>query len=204
WAPRRAGRAERRLADNLLDFVGCAGASERPAEDLPHVEKRLVEIARALAQRPSVLLLDEPAAGLGERDKERLAALLRRIAATGVAVVLVEHDMSLVMELSDRVVVLDAGRCIAVGSPAAVQSDPVVIKAYLGDSAFRPQPRVAPLPPSARPALTVAGLGANGAGKSTMMRALSGLLRPVQGSIRLGAEEINVAAAHRIARAGLV
>jgi branched-chain amino acid transport system ATP-binding protein len=230
WAPRRAGRAERRLADSLLDFVGCTGASERPAEDLPHVEKRLVEIARALAQRPSVLLLDEPAAGLGERDKERLAALLRRIAATGVAVVLVEHDMSLVMELSDRVVVLDAGRCIAVGSPATVQSDPVVIKAYLGDSAFRPQPRVAPLPPSARPALTAAGLhaaygaikvlkgidvtvgegelvavlGANGAGKSTMMRALSGLLRPVQGSIRLGSDEISAAAAHRIARAGLV
>ena len=230
WAPRRAGRAERRFADSLLDFVGCTGASDRPAEDLPHVEKRLVEIARALAQRPSVLLLDEPAAGLGERDKARLAALLRRIAATGVAVVLVEHDMSLVMELSDRVVVLDAGRCIAVGSPAAVQSDPVVIKAYLGDSTFRPQPRAAPLPPSPQPALTAAGLhaaygaievlkgidvgigegelvavlGANGAGKSTMMRALSGLLRPVQGSVRLGAEEISAAAAHRIARAGLV
>src|SRR6185437_1847164 len=106
WASRRA---ERRLADSLLDFVGCVGASDRLSEDLPHVEKRLVEIARALAQRPSVLLLDEPAAGLGERDKARLAALLRRIAATGVAVVLVEHDMSLVMELSDRVVVLDAG-----------------------------------------------------------------------------------------------
>ncbi|HJT08352.1 MAG TPA: branched-chain amino acid ABC transporter ATP-binding protein/permease, partial [Stellaceae bacterium] len=136
WASRRA---ERRLADSLLDFVGCVGASDRLSEDLPHVEKRLVEIARALAQRPSVLLLDEPAAGLGERDKARLAALLRRIAATGVAVVLVEHDMSLVMELSDRVVVLDAGRCIAVGAPAAVQSDPVVIKAYLGDSTFRPQ-----------------------------------------------------------------
>jgi branched-chain amino acid transport system ATP-binding protein len=230
FAPRRTESAERRLAESLLAFVGFGGATDRPAEGLPHVEKRLVEIARALAQRPSALLLDEPAAGLGEGDKQRLAQLLRRIAAAGVAVVLVEHDMSLVMELSDWVVVLDAGRCIAMGAPDSVQRHPVVIKAYLGDSTFHPHARAAPLPPSPRPALAVANLraaygnievlkgvditvsagelvallGANGAGKSTMMRALSGLLRPVVGKIRLGADEISGAPAHRIARAGLV
>ena len=227
---RRTEDEERRCAENLLAFVGYDGASERPSDDLAHVDKRLVEIARALAQRPDALLLDEPAAGLGDQDTRHLSALLRRIAAAGIAVVLVEHDMGLVMDVSDRVVVLDAGRCIATGTPEAIQCDPVVIKAYLGDSGFHPQPRPAPLPAYPTPALAVEGLragygavevlkniditvgpgelvavlGANGAGKSTMMRALSGLLRPVVGAIQLEGEEMGSVAAHRIARAGLV
>ncbi len=225
-----ADSEKRRFAEGLLAFVGYEGSGGRPAADLAHVDKRLVEIARALARRPQALLLDEPAAGLGERDKQRLAALLRRISATGIAVVLVEHDMSLVMGISDSVVVLDAGRCIAIGPPAAVQSDPAVIRAYLGDSDFRARPRAAPLPAAAEPRLTVeslragygavevlkgidiavgageliAVLGANGAGKSTMMRALSGLLRPISGTIRLDRQDLGAAPAHRIARAGLV
>ncbi|HEX7967691.1 MAG TPA: ATP-binding cassette domain-containing protein, partial [Stellaceae bacterium] len=226
----RSGNEERRQAEALLAFVGCSGPAERRAEDLPHVDKRLVEIARALALGPRALLLDEPAAGLGDADKRRLGALLRRIAATGTAIVLVEHDMGLVMEVSDHVVVLDAGRPIAAGAPAAVQSDPAVIKAYLGESDFHPRPRRRPLDAGAVPALAidklsagygavevlravditvapgelVAVLGANGAGKSTLMRAASGLLRPAAGSIRLDGRDMTAAPAHRAARLGLV
>ena len=231
--PIRRGRAEleeRRLADGLLSFVGYQGARDRLADDLPHVDKRLVEIARALARRPRVLLLDEPAAGLGEADKERLTALLHRIATAGIAVLLVEHDINLVMDVSDAVVVLDAGRCIAAGTPEQVQRDPVVIKAYLGESDFHAPPRTKPLPAPLRSALEVEGLragygpvevlrgvgigvgagemvailGANGAGKSTMMRALSGLLQAAGGSIRLAGEEIARCPAHRVAGKGLV
>src|SRR4029453_7891124 len=89
-------------AESLAAFVGYAGDLDARAADLPHVDKRLIEIARALATRPSVLLLDEPAAGLSAEDKKRLARLLRRIADSGIAVVLVEHDMSVVMGISDR------------------------------------------------------------------------------------------------------
>ena len=98
-----------RAAEALLAFVGYRGALDAPAGDLPHVDRRLVEIARALATRPRVLLLDEPAAGLMRADKDALGGLLRRIADLGIAVILVEHDMTLVMGISDHIVVLDAG-----------------------------------------------------------------------------------------------
>jgi branched-chain amino acid transport system ATP-binding protein len=225
----RAPEAETAVAESLLAFVGYADEIGRPAGDLPHAGKRLVEIARALATRPNVLLLDEPAAGLGAADKLHLRGLIRRVADLGIAVVLVEHDMGLVMDVSDTVVVLDAGRVIAAGHPAAVQSDPAVIGAYLGSTGFAPAPRRAPLPADAAPVLAahrleagygdieilhgvdlgvkrgelVAMLGANGAGKSTCMRALCGLIRPVRGAIRLGGIDIARAPAHRVARAGL-
>ncbi len=112
------------LAESLLAFVGYASPLDRRAGALPHVDKRLVEIARALAMAPSVLALDEPAAGLDPGDTRRLAELLRKVAATGIAVLLVEHDMKLVMAVSDRVVVLDAGQKIAEGAPAEVARKP--------------------------------------------------------------------------------
>ena len=219
-----------RLAQGLLAFVGYDGALERPAGGLAHIDKRFVEIARALAMQPQVLLLDEPAAGLGRQDIERLGKLLRQIADAGMAVILVEHHMSLVMGLSDHVVVLDAGRVIAAGSPAHVRQDKSVRKAYLGEQAHREltRPSAAGLRQecvllvhqlsagfSAAPVLQdvdltvhtgelVAVLGSNGAGKSTLMRALSGLHRPVRGSVQLDRQDITTATAHRIARAGLI
>ena len=211
----------------LLAFVGYGGDLDARAADLPHVDKRLVEVARALATRPAVLLLDEPAAGLSADDKTKLARLLRRIADSGVAVVLVEHDMSVVMGISDTVVVLDAGVRIAAGTPAAVQRDPAVRKAYLGEerqrrTAQRREPG-APLLEvgklaagyGAEPVLKgvdlrvrhgemVAVLGANGAGKSTLMRAVAGLHRPVSGGIALEHQDIAAEPAHRVVRRGAV
>ncbi|MGV3729043.1 branched-chain amino acid ABC transporter ATP-binding protein/permease [Hydrogenophaga sp.] len=124
----------RARARALLAWCGYAGAPQARAADLPHVDRRLVEIARALALDPEVLLLDEPAAGLSREDKTALAALLRRIADAGLGVLLVEHDMALVMGISDHVVVLDAGQWLAAGTPAEVQANAAVQQAYLGAS----------------------------------------------------------------------
>jgi branched-chain amino acid transport system ATP-binding protein/branched-chain amino acid transport system permease protein len=218
------------LARALLAFAGYRGRTDLQARHLAHVDLRLVEIARALATRPAVLLLDEPAAGLLRSDKDQLGALLKKIARTGIAVILVEHDMQLVMAISDHIVVLDAGAVIASGDPARVRTDPLVLKAYLGagDMQVRPRPTrwLAPAGEvvlsclkldvgyGAAPVLQnvslavragemVGLLGANGAGKSTAMLALSGLLRPVNGSIILDDERIEGLPAHLIAARGL-
>ena len=214
----------------LLAFVGYRGHADARASDLPHVDRRLVEIARTLATRPAVLLLDEPAAGLSRSDKEALAKLIRRIADGGIAVVLVEHDMTLVMGISDRVVVLDAGARIADGAPLAIQQDPAVRSAYLGEhGGMRARSRRAHSAESAalletrklsagygaEPVLNqieievrnqemVAVLGANGAGKSTLMRALAGLHRPVSGELRFAAQDISALPVHRVAALGVV
>ncbi len=121
------GEAARQLAR-----VGLADTADRPATSLALCQQRIVEIARALCLDPGLLLLDEPAAGLRHAEKQALAALLRRLRAEGMAILLVEHDMEFVMTLADRLVVMDFGTVIAAGSPAAVRADPAVIAAYLG------------------------------------------------------------------------
>jgi branched-chain amino acid transport system ATP-binding protein len=135
--PRAASeeRTVREKASHLIDVLGLSGVADEPAISLPLGLQKLLEIARALMAGPRVLLLDEPAAGLNDTETLRLAELLVAINAAGVTMVVVEHNMSLVMSISQDIVVLDAGRVIARGTPAAVQADERVIEAYVGRAA---------------------------------------------------------------------
>jgi branched-chain amino acid transport system ATP-binding protein len=217
------------VAESLLAFVGYPGPLDQPAGELAHVDKRLVEIARALATRPAVLALDEPAAGLSAKDTAAVDRLLRKLAAIGLAVILVEHDMELVMGVSSRVIVLDAGIKIAEGLPLEVAASPAVRAAYLGAGEPAERKRRHPVPSREKPLLSVralsagygaaiilrdatldiaagelvAVLGANGAGKTTLMRALSGLIRPVAGRVSFLGKRIDQLPGDRIARLGL-
>ena len=221
--------SQRELALDLLALVGYRGAVNIAADDLPHVDRRLVEIARALATAPAVLLLDEPAAGLSRRDTDALAILLRQLAGFGLTVILVEHDMALVMAVSERLLVLDAGKPITVGTPAEVQQNERVIAAYLGGTEYQATPRdkawegshdarlyvkdlvidygAAPVVNKVNlvvnPGELVAILGANGAGKSSILQCLAGLHRASGGSILLDNENIEQASASSIAGQGL-
>ena len=138
---RREDQAFRAWAMECLDLVGVADRAEQSSDSLAYGHRRLVEIARALAPDPSMLLLDEPAAGLHTHEADRLGELLVDLAERGIGVLLVEHNMGLVMRISASVAVLDFGRLIAHGTPEQVAADPAVRAAYLGASTSEETPR---------------------------------------------------------------
>lgn len=132
----RMRREERQIRTSALEYLGFVGLEHRAEElagNLPLGEQKLLEVARALATEPKMLLLDEPAGGLNTRETEELAGLIFRIKELAITVVLVEHDMNLVMDISEEILVMNFGEKIAEGKPRQIKNDPLVIQAYLGE-----------------------------------------------------------------------
>jgi branched-chain amino acid transport system ATP-binding protein len=129
----REERAIRERAMQWLEFVGITELARVEAANLPFGKGRLLELARAMASEPRIILMDEPAAGLNSRETAELAQLIRKIRESGITVVLVEHDMELVMDVCDYILVLNLGRKLAEGTPRQIQENPEVIAAYLGE-----------------------------------------------------------------------
>jgi len=206
-------------AGRILGRLGLLENADRPAADLPFGRQRVLELGRALALEPNLLLLDEPLAGLSGAERWELATTLRELRSEGMGIVIVEHDVDAVLALADRIAVLDNGRLIALGDPATVRNDPETITAYLGatDEDVRDE-SPATGPGQAQPTMgsstklairglragygrlevlhgvdievnsgeLVAVLGANGAGKTSLLRAISGLITTTGGAMTIG------------------
>jgi ABC-type branched-subunit amino acid transport system ATPase component/ABC-type branched-subunit amino acid transport system permease subunit len=211
----------------LLAFVGYRGDIYTRADRLSFGDRRLVEIARALATSPQVLLLDEPAAGLGQQERDGLAKLLRRLADAGVKVIFIEHDINLVMKISDRVVVLDRGKVICSEIPANVQNNSEVLAAYLGVSDRNvSRPPTVSTPPilsvenlaagygqlqvlqqvslEVRQGGLIAVIGANGAGKTTLLKSIARLLPVRSGRVLFRDRNLNKLSPQQLASKGIV
>ena len=170
------------------------------AKNLPYGAQRRLEIARALATEPVLLLLDEPAAGMNPQETIELVTLIQEIASEGQSILLIEHDMKLVMSLSDRIFVMDYGKKIAQGTPEEIRNNPAVIKAYLGEEVML---KLENVQSGYGNILAVKGIsleinegeiitliGANGAGKSTTLMTISGIVRCRSGKITFNGQEI--------------
>jgi len=229
-----AERASRERARAILHVLELDRHARTLAADLPAGIQRRVEIARALAMRPRLLLLDEPAAGLDAQETARLAELLHAVRQRfHVSMLLVDHDMSLVLRVCDYVYVLDFGKLLARGQPSAIRSDPKVIAAYLGEESKQSTgetttvvaapKQAAPLLEvkqlaagygglevirdvslQVRPGEVVACIGANGAGKTTTLRAISGMIHPRRGRVMFAGIEVTGRTAERISKLGLI
>ena len=216
----------------LMRFVGLEAYIEARADSMPYGALKRLEIARALALKPRILFLDEPAAGLNTKETLDVDALVRKVADSGVTVVLVEHDMKMVMNLSDRILVLDYGKKLAEGTGDEVRRNPDVIAAYLGIQAPQEDSAPALSLPQTKPAdvllrvsgmescygrikalkginlevrrgETVALVGANGAGKTTFLRTLSGVQPMSAGSIHFEGEDISAVRSDQRMRRGI-
>jgi branched-chain amino acid transport system ATP-binding protein len=228
---RRQEHTSLQEAKELLAFVGIDRYATAVAKNLAYGDQRRLEIARALGTRPSLLLLDEPAAGMNSSESKALVELIERVRAAGTTVLLIEHEMRVVMDLSDRIVVLDFGRKIAEGTPNEIRHNPRVVEAYLGRSTAEqspPRPRrsqtsshtpallldaihvrygaieaVKGVDLVVQPGEIVTLIGSNGAGKTTILKAISGLKRVSAGRIELLGESITKAPPHRIVERGV-
>ena len=203
--------------DEALDRLSLDGLADALPGELTQGQRKMVSVARALAARPKLLLLDEPAAGLDARESAALGGKLREVVDQGLPVLLVDHDMGLVLGISDQLVVIESGVVIASGTPGEIRQNPRVVEAYLGaaDRLSADSPAASRVV-TVQPVLSIEGLtagydgapvlrnvdlhvdagevvallGPNGAGKTTALRTISGLVRPFAGTIRLDGEDL--------------